>query len=200
MLELGDPLHADESCAHDENPCFLCAQGLDLLVLIENVPTASFEKALIELWPTALGACLLMNCGKPQRLAPFVERPKIAAGADHAEVKIYDLFSLRKHRLDGARLFRPIQLCDLTPDELATHSTFNDRLYAKCQRIQMLWLHIGTKHSGGVLKILLCIDNGHQVVVRQVPGAAQSSKTATNDQDTTMCRRWWHHCFVQEAG
>mmetsp|Transcript_77589 Transcript_77589/g.147587 ORF Transcript_77589/g.147587 Transcript_77589/m.147587 type:complete len:201 (-) Transcript_77589:46-648(-) len=200
MLKLGDPLHSDKPCTHDQDPCFLFVQGLDLIVLIENVPAASFEKPLVKLWPTALRACLLMNCGKPQRLAPFVKRPKIAAGANDTEVKIDDLLGCRKHWLDCACLLRPIQLCDLTPDELATHATFNDWLHAKCQRIQMLWLHIGTKHSGGVLKILLCIDNGHQVVVRQVPGAAQSSKTATNDQDTTMCRRWWHHCFVQEAG
>merc|ERR1719454_837118 len=132
-----------------------------------------------------------MNGGKPQRLAPFVERTKIAPCGNDAIVEVYRFRLVHEHWLDqGSPLFS-LQLQDLAPDELALHLRLNHWLESEAQRIEVLGLHVGTEHTGCVLKELLAVHHCNQEAMCQVAGANQAAETTANDKDASMV--WRRH-------
>mmetsp|Transcript_13041 Transcript_13041/g.35522 ORF Transcript_13041/g.35522 Transcript_13041/m.35522 type:complete len:460 (-) Transcript_13041:6-1385(-) len=192
VLQFRDPFHTDEAGTHDQDLGALLIQLLDGGILLEDMPAASLQEALIQVGPRAFWARGFMDSGEPEGLAPFVEDAKVAARRDDAEVKVDDLLLLAEHRLDRGSAFRSVQICDLAPDELAAHPALNDRVKREGQRVEVLGLDISAQHARSVLEELLGIDNGHQKVILQIPGYAESCEAAANDKHTALGR--WHDC------
>mmetsp|Transcript_4868 Transcript_4868/g.12209 ORF Transcript_4868/g.12209 Transcript_4868/m.12209 type:complete len:240 (-) Transcript_4868:43-762(-) len=188
VLQLRRPLHADEARAHHEDAGFFFVQALEVRVLLEDVTAPAFEETLVQVWPTAFGTSLLVDSGEPQRLAPLVERPEVAATSDDAVIEVQRLLLLREDGLDRRQAFGSVKLRDLAPNELATHPLLDDGEERECQSVQVLGLHIGAQHAGGIFEVLFAVDDGHKVVVLEVPRAAQPRETAADDEDAPLGR------------
>mmetsp|Transcript_97288 Transcript_97288/g.274259 ORF Transcript_97288/g.274259 Transcript_97288/m.274259 type:complete len:258 (+) Transcript_97288:223-996(+) len=66
VLQLSDPLHADEAGAHDQDRGTLRVEHLDGGVLLEDVAAAAFQKTLVQMRPRALRPRTLVDRREPQ--------------------------------------------------------------------------------------------------------------------------------------
>ena len=60
VLNLGGPLHSDEASSHHQHSRLLVVQGLDGIVLLQDVSTSAFQEPLIDVGPTASNSGLFL--------------------------------------------------------------------------------------------------------------------------------------------
>mmetsp|Transcript_33080 Transcript_33080/g.53230 ORF Transcript_33080/g.53230 Transcript_33080/m.53230 type:complete len:367 (+) Transcript_33080:249-1349(+) len=159
VVDLCGPLHADEASAHHQDGSLLLVQRCELVVLLQDVPAAALDEALVNVLPVAHLARLLVDGREPQGFAHGLEGPEVAACADDAVLEGNRVHLAGEHGLDGGCLLLAIQLLHLTPDELHAHLALQHGLQGEGQRVQVRRLHEGAKHTGRVLEVLLSIDN-----------------------------------------
>merc|ERR1740121_290107 len=125
---------------------------MELVVFLQDVTPAPLDEALVDVWPIAHLASLLVDRREPQRLAHGLERAEVAASADDAVVEGDLVDHRREHGLDVRHLPVPIKTLDLAPDELHPDGSLQHGLKRESERIKMTRLHVGSQHSGRVLE------------------------------------------------
>mmetsp|Transcript_97285 Transcript_97285/g.274254 ORF Transcript_97285/g.274254 Transcript_97285/m.274254 type:complete len:320 (+) Transcript_97285:320-1279(+) len=135
VLDLRGPLHTDEAGANDEASGLPLVQVVQLVELLQHVPAAALDEALVDVRPVADLPGLLVNRGEPQRLAHGLEGAEVAARADDAVVEADLVRGAREDGLDLRVLLSAVQRLHLAPDELHTHGALQHRLQREGQRI-----------------------------------------------------------------
>mmetsp|Transcript_39719 Transcript_39719/g.102870 ORF Transcript_39719/g.102870 Transcript_39719/m.102870 type:complete len:320 (-) Transcript_39719:216-1175(-) len=135
VLDLRGPLHTDEAGADDEASGLPLVQVVQLVELLQHVPAAALDEALVDVRPVADLPGLLVNRGEPQRLAHGLEGAEVAARADDAVVEADLVRGAREDWLDLRVLLSAVQRLHLAPDELHTHGALQHRLQREGQRI-----------------------------------------------------------------
>mmetsp|Transcript_60920 Transcript_60920/g.132144 ORF Transcript_60920/g.132144 Transcript_60920/m.132144 type:complete len:296 (+) Transcript_60920:438-1325(+) len=87
VLQLSCPLDSDEASANNEDSGLLLVELINLVVLLENVASASLNETLIDMAPLAQRPVLLMDHREPERLPVLLEWAKVAPCADDAVVE-----------------------------------------------------------------------------------------------------------------
>jgi len=172
VLQFSDPLNTNETSTNHKELGFFFFECFDCLILGPNVPAASFNVTLIELLPLTDLASNFVNSGEPQGFALWFERAKIATAANDAVVKIDGFVLVCEHWLDCGCFVISVQAEHLSPNEFATHLGFNDRVQIKTESVVVLWFHVGTQDTWGVLEKFFGIYNCDQEMRAHVTGNA----------------------------
>eukprot|EP00414_Alexandrium_minutum_P001597 CAMPEP_0113822170 /NCGR_PEP_ID=MMETSP0328-20130328/2107_1 /TAXON_ID=39455 /ORGANISM="Alexandrium minutum" /LENGTH=538 /DNA_ID=CAMNT_0000790107 /DNA_START=31 /DNA_END=1648 /DNA_ORIENTATION=+ /assembly_acc=CAM_ASM_000350 len=196
VLQLRDPLDADEAGAHHEDRGLLLVEIRELVVLLQDVAAPALDEALVDVRPIADLPALLVHGGEPEGLAHWLEGPEVAARADDAVV-VSDVVRAREHGLHVGNLVLGIEALDLTPDELHTRLPLQDRLQGEGQGIKVARLHEGAEHAGSVLEVLLGIHDRHVEALLQLPRAECARELAADHKNLALAAS--HGSWYAEA-
>merc|ERR1719195_1436111 len=65
ISEFSHPLNSNETRSHHQDSSVFGIEIFDCGVLFQDVSAPTFNEALIDVGPRAVGLCCFMNCGKP---------------------------------------------------------------------------------------------------------------------------------------
>ena len=99
VLDLCSPHLAGKASTDNERRGFLLVEAVRLVELLKLVPAAAPQVALVDVRPNIDRLSLLIDSGKPQRLAHVLEGPAVAASMGDAVVKPDILRSVQEDRL-----------------------------------------------------------------------------------------------------